>query len=171
MPHHSLVNELGCGNCHNGAQKSNIVLQRAPDLSYARLKYNESYLFDYLSAPYKFRDNIGKSRMPNFGFSEDEAFALTKYLMRQEKLPYDKKLKEISLIKGANGFKIIHEDYQCTSCHILNNSGEKQSTDLTIAGTRLNKDWLFDFVQNPSEYIPRGSSMPDFFGNDIGHNL
>ena len=79
LPHHSLVNELGCGNCHNGAQKSNIVLQRAPDLSYARLKYNESYLFDYLSAPYKFRDNIGKSRMPNFGFSDDEAFAPVSY--------------------------------------------------------------------------------------------
>jgi len=154
LPHLSLVEELGCGNCHIGAQKSNIVLQRAPDLSYARLKYNEAYLFDYLGASYKFRDNIGKSRMPNFGFSDDEALALTKYLMTQEQLPYDKKLKEISLIKSANGFELIHVDYQCTSCHILNNSGKKQSTDLTIAGTRLNKDWLFDFVQNPSEYIP-----------------
>jgi len=75
LPHLSLVEELGCGNCHIGAQKSNIVLQRAPDLSYARLKYNEAYLFDYLGASYKFRDNIGKSRMPNFGFSDDEALA------------------------------------------------------------------------------------------------
>ena len=122
LPDLSLVEELGCGNCHIGAQKSNIVLQRAPDLSYARLKYNEAYLFDYLSAPEKFRDNIGKSRMPDFGFSEDEAFALTKYLMRQEKLPYEKKLKEISLIESENGFELIHVDYQCTSCHILNNS-------------------------------------------------
>ena len=112
MPHLSLVEELGCGNCHIGAQKSNIVLQRAPNLSYARLKYNEAYLFDYLGASYKFRDNIGKSRMPNFGFSDDEALALTKYLMTQEQLPYDKKLKEISLIKSANGFELIHVDYQ-----------------------------------------------------------
>ncbi len=171
MPHIGLVEELGCGNCHIGAQKSNIVLQRAPDLNYARLKYNEAYLFDYLSAPKKFRNNIGKSRMPNFGFSDDEAFALTKYLMIQDKLPDGEKLKEISPIKSTDGFELIHVDYQCTSCHILNNFGNKRSTDLTIAGVRLKRDWLFDFVQNPSVYVPKGSSMPDFFGNDTGHNL
>ncbi len=171
LPHIGLVEELGCGNCHIGAQKSNIVLQRAPDLNYARLKYNEAYLFDYLSAPKKFRNNIGKSRMPNFGFSDDEAFALTKYLMIQDKLPDGEKLKEISPIKSTDGFELIHVDYQCTSCHILNNFGNKRSTDLTIAGVRLKRDWLFDFVQNPSVYVPKGSSMPDFFGNDTGHNL
>ena len=162
LPHLSLVEELGCGNCHIGAQKSNIVLQRAPNLNYARLKYNEAYLFDYLSAPKKFRNNIGKSRMPNFGFSDDEAFALTKYLMIQDKLPDGEKLKEISPIKSSDGFELIHVDYQCTSCHILNNFGNKRSTDLTIAGVRLKRDWLFDFIQNPSIYVPKGSSVDIF---------
>ena len=43
-----LVNELGCGNCHSGVDASKLITERAPDLSYAGLKYNEEFLFDYL---------------------------------------------------------------------------------------------------------------------------
>ena len=76
-----LVNELGCGNCHSGVQTSQIIKNRSPDLNYSGLKYNEAYLFNYLESPQTVRNHIGKSRMPNFKLSTDEAYALTLYLM------------------------------------------------------------------------------------------
>ena len=79
-----IVEELGCGNCHSGVNSSKVMSGRAPDLSYAGLKYNEAFLFDYLKSPIKIRYNIGNSRMPDFGFSDNEALALAKYLMSRK---------------------------------------------------------------------------------------
>ena len=56
----SLEDELGCGNCHSGLAPSEIIMQRAPDLSYSGLKYNEAFIFDYLKSPQKIRHHIGK---------------------------------------------------------------------------------------------------------------
>ncbi|SVD01553.1 uncharacterized protein METZ01_LOCUS354407, partial [marine metagenome] len=82
----SLMSELGCGNCHSGLEPSKIVKKRAPDLSYSGIKYNEAFIYDYLKSPKKIRYHIGQSRMPNFGLSDNEALALTKYLMSRKKL-------------------------------------------------------------------------------------
>ena len=72
LPPNALVNELGCGNCHSGVDQSELMKERAPDLSYAGLRYNEAFLFDYLKAPQKVRKHIGYSRMPDYDFSDDE---------------------------------------------------------------------------------------------------
>ena len=113
-----IIEELGCGNCHSGVNVSTILLNRAPDLSYAGLKYNEAFLFDYLKSPQKIRYNIGNSRMPNFGFSDDEALALTKYLMSRNILPDGTSIQSKSIKSNNNGFDLIHQEYQCTSCHM-----------------------------------------------------
>ena len=68
-------------------------MQRAPDLSYSGLKYNEAFVYDYLKSPKKIRNHIGKSRMPDFGLADNEALALTKYLMSQKTLPGNKNLE------------------------------------------------------------------------------
>ena len=73
-----LINELGCGNCHAGIDNSTLIPLRAPDLSNSGSKYNPAFIFDYLKSPKGIRKNIGKSRMPNFNFSNAEALALTK---------------------------------------------------------------------------------------------
>ena len=140
----SLVGELGCGNCHSGIEPSKIIMQRAPDLSYTGLKYNEAFIYDYLKSPQKIRYHIGKSRMPNFGFADNEALGLTKYLMSQKKLPGDKKLESKRIKPNDKGFNLIHKDYQCTACHKLNDVGLLQSTDLTDAGVRLTNNWLYE---------------------------
>ena len=125
----SLVDELGCGNCHSGLKPSNIIMQRAPDLSYSGLKYNEAFVYDYLKSPKKIRNHIGKSRMPDFGLADNEALALTKYLMSQKTLPGNKNLESKRIKPNDKGFNLIHNDYQCTACHKLNGVGVLQSTD------------------------------------------
>ena len=171
IPSNPLVDELGCGNCHSGTEKSENIFQRTPDLSYAGVKYNNAFLYDYLKSPYSVRHNIGNSRMPDFGFSDDEALALTLYFTGKRALPETVQVTEINFNKGKNGFEILHNDYQCTKCHQLNGVGELKSTDLSQAGFRLNAGWLSNFIQNPEPYLPKGSSMPDFFGSNEAHGL
>ena len=162
----SLVDELGCGNCHSGLKPSNIIMQRAPDLSYSGLKYNEAFIYDYLKSPKKIRNHIGKSRMPDFGLADNEALALTKYLMSQKTLPGNKNLESKRIKPNDKGFNLIHNDYQCTACHKLNGVGVLQSTDLTDAGVRLKNNWLYDLLLHPASYVPRESPMPTFFNKE-----
>lgn len=163
MPENALANELGCGNCHSGVTQSEVIKTHAPDLSYAGSKYNAAFLFDYLKSPYSVRHNIGKSRMPDFGFSDNEAMALTLYLIKQRTLPKSVQISEINFNRDKNGFELLHNTYQCTKCHQLNDVGESKSTDLTQAGFRLNAEWMSNFIQNPDPYLPKGSAMPNFF--------
>ena len=166
LPENNLVNELGCGNCHSGVKNSSLIKKKAPDLSYSGLKYNEAYVYDYLKSPQTVRQHIGNSRMPNFNFSDDEAYALTLYLMSKTSLPKGRKLKKRKYQSTDNTFELINTEYQCTACHSLNGSGVNRSIDLSIAGRRLNPEWLFDIILKPSAYVPRASPMPTFFNEN-----
>ena len=166
LSENDLVNELGCGNCHSGVQNSNLIKNNAPDLSYSGLKYNEAYIYDYLKSPETVRQHIGNSRMPNFNFSDNEAYALTLYLMSKVSLPKDRTLTKRKYQSKDNTFELINTEYQCTVCHSLNGSGINKSIDMSISGRRLNPDWLFDIILKPSAYVPRGSPMPTFFNED-----
>ena len=140
----SLINELGCGNCHLGVEKSTITPMRAPDLSYSGSKYNPSFIYDYLREPHSVRKNIGRSRMPNFNFSEDEAYALTMYLESKKATPA---FSEYYLgSKNINAANLIVEDYQCTSCHLLNDKGVDRSINLNSTGYRLKKEWIYETI-------------------------
>ena len=166
LPQNDLVNELGCGNCHSGVDQSEIINNRAPDLSYAGVRYNEAFLFDYLKSPQKVRQHIGNSRMPDFGFSDGEALALTQYLMTRQALPKNRTLSKVKAKKNAEGLALIHNEFQCTACHTLNELGQAKSTDLTDAAVRLQPEWLYDLILKPSAYVPRESPMPSFFSDN-----
>jgi len=169
LPKNPLADELGCGNCHSGVDGSELIIQRAPDLSYAGVKYNQAFLFDYLKSPYSVRHDIGNSRMPDFGFSDDEALALSLYFMDKRSLPESVQITEVNFNAGKNGFEVLHNEYQCTKCHQLNGVGELKSTDLTEVGFRLKAGWLSSFIQNPAPYLQKESAMPAFFDINEGH--
>jgi len=161
-----LINELGCGNCHAGIDNSTLIPLRAPDLSNSGSKYNPAFIFDYLKSPKGIRKNIGKSRMPNFNFSNAEALALTKYLdskkienMNPPRYQNDKNLDAVQLISN---------DYQCTSCHVLNAEGQEKSINLNLTGARLKKEWIYDTIYYPQKHISTGTAMPQFF--DVNDN-
>ena len=160
----NLINELGCGNCHLGAEKSTLIPVRAPNLSNAGSKYNSSYIFDYLKAPHSVRKNIGLSRMPNFNLSDKEAFALTIYLETKKSSKPSKHYNNGD--KNLDPIKLITEDYQCTSCHILDGSGADRSINLNLTGTRLKKEWIYETTFYPQKHIAESTSMPMFFYDD-----
>jgi mono/diheme cytochrome c family protein len=166
MPGNSLAVELGCGNCHSGVSSSETIKIYAPDLNYAGSKYNAAFLYDYILNPKKIRQHIGRSRMPDFGFSEDESLALTLFLMSKSNLPPNHKLENRKTISGNNGFNLIHNEYQCTACHTLNDVGVNKSIDLNMSGLRHQEEWLYDVILQPSVYLHSSSPMPSFFEPD-----
>tara|TARA_A100001011_G_scaffold107204_1_gene113688 strand:- start:1228 stop:2817 length:1590 start_codon:yes stop_codon:yes gene_type:complete len=157
----NLINELGCGNCHLGAEQSSLIPLRAPDLSSSGSKYNSSFIYDYLKEPHSVRKNIGLSRMPNFNLSDEEAYALTLYL--ETKTLQSKSDHFNRGDRSIDAFKLINEDYQCTSCHLLNEKGLDRSIDLNSTGARLKEEWIYETIFYPQKHIAEGTSMPMFF--------
>src|SRR5258707_10143577 len=79
----ALITELGCANCHSTLNLKSSLRERSVDLSAAGLRFNPAYLFQYLQNPAQVRHHLGRARMPDFRFSEKEAFALVQFLRTQ----------------------------------------------------------------------------------------
>ena len=158
-----LINELGCGNCHAGIEKSSVMSKRAPNLSYAGSKYNTSYIYNYLQSPHSVRKNIGRSRMPNFYFTEKEAFALSIYLA--SKKSDNEKRHNIQTNTKLDAKELIVDSYQCTSCHIIENEGKNNSINLNTSGARLKRNWIYETILYPQNHL-LGSAMPKFFDDN-----
>ena len=159
----SLISYLACGNCHLGVQTNLDIKEVTPDLSNAGLRYRPAYLFEFLQTPKQIRHNIGAARMPGFHFDEEEALAVTLFLMEQRSPEVLPKILDQSAERGVDAEKIIREDLQCTSCHGLNGSGQNNSTDLTDVGMRLQEDWLREYLTAPHLFDGDDTQMPSFF--------
>ncbi len=81
-----LIVQLGCPYCHSSLQLKPDFQNKIPNLSYAGLRYNPAYLFDFLQNPEKIRRHIGISTMPNFHFSRPEALGLVLFLETQNQI-------------------------------------------------------------------------------------
>lgn len=162
----SLLRELGCGNCHNGVVSTVAMEVKAPNLSFAGIKYRPAYLFAYLQKPARVRYNIGATRMPNFSFDVRESLALTLFLSEQRELPESVSLN--SKVKGAAHTSagihdIITRELQCTKCHSMAGEGSNRTTDLANVGYRLQQDWLTLYLLNPAPFEGADAGMPRFF--------
>ena len=51
--------------------------------------------------------------------------------------------------KNLDAVQLISNDYQCTSCHVLNEQGQEKSINLNLTGARLKKEWIYDTIYYP----------------------
>lgn len=169
-----LISQLGCTNCHSTLKSETALNTKIPNLSYAGLRYNPSYLFDFLQNPQKIRRHIGPSRMPNFHLSEKEALALVQFLETQNQAEaswpaYPTELinprghREVSKAEGP--FKmLVVEDWTCLSCHSLNGKGGIFAVDLSTVGYRLKTDWVKKYLAAPSLFgVPSSTMLAVFY--------
>ena len=143
--------------------------------------YKPDFIFGYLINPTKLRTNIGLSRMPNFKLSEKEALALTLYIvslvpetLKQTSNEFTQSLENIKSFSPGISVKDgerIFEALNCTACHNQETSqikNEKNAPDLSIEGSRVQKEWLKLYLKEPFAIRPfgnqpgSGSRMPDF---------
>ena len=165
----SLIAELGCAGCHANLPATHLTAQ-IPDLSFAGLRYQPAYLFEYLQNPQKIRKHIGNSRMPDFHLQPDEALALTLFLSEQQFVPQSAGEIPETLQKWENPAVEIPEidqkirsEYACLSCHSFNGAGEQISVDLATIGYRLKPEFVQQYLASPAVFGIAAAVMPPQF--------
>ena len=71
-----LAADLGCGACHAGLPTPDRARERAPTLGNAGPPIPTDFVFTYLAAPERRRDNIGLTRMPDFSLDEANRYMI-----------------------------------------------------------------------------------------------
>lgn len=146
--------KLGCHGCHlaEGFENQDKV---GPRLLRVGSKVNPSWLFRWVKNPKAY---LPKTRMPNFGFDDKDAMAVTAYLLAKS----DPKYRHPETFKGGNkenGEKLF-AGVGCLACHELQEKGEVFGPDLSRVASKVDPDWLVSWLSNPKEYNDQ-SRMPN----------
>lgn len=146
--------KLGCHGCHLAEGFANLP-KVGPGLFKLASKVDPSWLYRWVKNP---REYLPKTRMPDFGLSDDDALKISAYLLSQSEKNYKNgaKYKGGDPAKGEKLFKSVG----CQACHEVNGEGEQHAPDLTRIGTKVNPDWLVSWISNPHAYNEK-SKMPD----------
>lgn len=128
-------------------------------------KSRPEWLFTFLKRPYKIRPlPMLKAGMPNFNLPDSEVTAIIEYLssISEEPYPYNfEPKKEIGQEDVWNGEKLYQEIFACSGCHTVNGHGGQVGPDHTDLASRLKRDWIRQWLQNPQAIKP-DVSMPRF---------
>ena len=171
----ALVKAKQCDTCHRFSK--NEANKSAPDLFFAGDKFQKQWLENYLKQPETIR-LAGYTRDPGFlkgtpqytgphpTLNPKEAQQMTDHLMSLKILKNFTPLELPDLSKGKRvRVKILFErDYSCIACHQSYNlarqpRGGVSGPSLIDAGRRLRPEWVYQWLKNPKQFIPRGK-MP-----------
>lgn len=142
-----------------------------PNLHGVGRKLNPEWMFNFLHEPVQQVRPWLRVRMPTFNFNVAHLNTLVKYFQTVDgdafplKMGVDTSLTDEEYKAAA---KLFSEDYfGCTQCHVVGNklpSGSQDSwaPNLALAKTRLQPQWLIEWIKNPSALQP-GTKMPTFF--------
>ena len=107
-----------------------------------------------------------QTKMPNFRFTENEANAVRAYLLDASELakgePKPQRITERSLdARWIQEGETIFRMARCISCHLVDGKGGTIAPDLVNITTKVQLDWLFDWIKNPRAYQPN-TKMPHY---------
>lgn len=160
-----LIQEFNCVGCHKieGHQK-----QWVPPLDGIGSKVNRTWLVQWLKNP---RQYFAGAKMPNFLLSDDEADNLADFLMSFTTAPGNPKLEALPAplksSSDAQKAKLVDlgstrfREARCISCHPINGKGGYVATDLGKVASKVNFQWLYNYVKNPKTLLP-GVQMPRY---------
>jgi mono/diheme cytochrome c family protein len=168
----ALAAELGCGACHAGMPSAEAVRARAPAFGAEGAPLAGDFIFTYLADPVRRREDIGASRMPDFGLDEAERVALALLLgspgaaspggalaAARERFP------RVDRETGRRIFGALG----CAGCHAgVDGLTAIAGPDLSREGARVRADWLRGFLARPTAVRGDGhptlgaARMPDF---------
>jgi mono/diheme cytochrome c family protein len=165
-----------CLNCHVFGEQNpkGKPEEWAPDLSRVRSRINPDFLFKWFQAPDRYRPG---TKMPAFfpdkdsgpddilsGDESKQAAALRDYLAsigKVESFPAYGAAKanypDIKLTEGRTLMKSLN----CTGCHemAMLPEGRKVGPNLTYQGSRVQKEWLIEFLRAPYTIKPEYGLM------------
>ncbi len=161
-----LMIENGCHGCHEIKGFTDLP-KIGPELNRLAYKTNAHWIFEWIKKPEAYNP---QTRMPNFQFTDEQAEAVTAFLMDvSKKNPFD-----FTAAKGAYGGgnaqrgKQVFETVGCQACHVVGEMTKVRETrgtsydiapELSRVGSKVSPDWMYDWVRNPRHYNPT-TKMP-----------
>ena len=162
-----LIKKYGCYGCHMvpGYEKLREI---GPVLAEVGTKINYSWAVNWLQDPKSYHE---AARMPKFYFSKEQAESIADYLFsmtgttRHDTLYTDDDIDWDLAEKG----KAVWRQSRCNICHTTNGKGgnhtEIDAPDLTKVGSKVTKEWLFNWIRDPKKYFPE-TKMPRYRFSD-----
>jgi mono/diheme cytochrome c family protein len=97
---------------------------------------------------------INSPKMPDFHLSDEDAEALTIALMglTPAEFPsahYEPPTEHKIGFNPHDGFGVLERQYRCRSCHSIRGTGDRLASDLTIEGNRVNRQWVYHYLNTP----------------------
>ena len=155
-----------------------IIITWEKAVKHAKLQLNDAlfrpdWFLDFLQKPHVIRPWL-KIRMPDFRLTEEEAFALVRYISKDMVGTSRLSLPTVRLSSAERktfletGKRLMSAEYfDCWSCHRIGDKNpevpmEGWAPDLEISSRRLRRDWIVQWLQDPQELMP-GTKMPTYF--------
>ena len=93
-------------------------------------------------------------KMPEFKLSDADVEALVIAVMSQTServsvVKYAVPAKRKPIFDPKDDFGGLEQRYRCLSCHTIRGSGDLLAADLSLEGSRVNKEWLYAFLKKP----------------------
>ena len=198
-----LIRRYGCFGCHEiggfeDAQKIGVDLSTWGSKMVTRLDFGyvdipharQSWLEQKLSAPRTYDRGKVKSpgeklRMPQFGFTDSDRQHVVRNVLGQVRDEFPQEgVKTLTAAEAiAEDARHLIHDYNCRGCHLIDGVGGGiyetiedtglRPPNLNTQGKRTQADWLYHFLQDPSEVrFWLNARMPSFnFTNEEANTL
>lgn len=160
-----ILSESGCFGCHEikGFLDQPKI---GPELNQLTSKTSPEWIFRWVRNPKDFNPH---TRMPNFKFSDDQAEAITAFLMKVSAENNFEARRGISAGGDAARGETVLRSVGCTGCHVVGEDTRLRQArglsfdvapELSRAGSKLDPDWIFEWIKNPRKYRP-ATPMPN----------
>jgi mono/diheme cytochrome c family protein len=167
-----LLARYGCTRCHTISQPDGnpLVPTNSPSpLTRIAEKTTREWLYTWIKDPQAY---AASATMPNFQFNEQQAADIASFLMAQS--TPSGRLTEIRVNEAkaprhpgtaGDGASLFGSSF-CTSCHASQNAagdvaGGDLGPELTRIGSKVKREWLRQWLQDPRSYNPR-TRMPHY---------
>lgn len=179
-----LLSEYGCVGCHR-LEDIERPAMLGPDLTDIGNKVSREWIYKWLKEPRTLTDSSGNTvvngyemqpRMPQFQLNEQELRSLSAFLSSLHTVavqPHKFDQRVLASLENspdvADQGEARFRQMFCTTCHpvAVTRAGETKliggdiGPELTKVGSKVNADWLVDWLLNPQAYLPK-SKMPRY---------
>jgi mono/diheme cytochrome c family protein len=175
--------EKGCASCHSigglnpqkdfGPDLSALGGKNATELDFGNAKIPHN-LVAYIQAKLEDPASVNPAaRMPQYNWNPSDLDAVTTALLSMKGAPATSALQNLVVPRKevvfhpAGSFGEVYERYKCYTCHKFNGYGGDLAPDLSYEGSRVQRQWLVDFLKNPQTLRPTlVLRMPQFNMSD-----
>jgi cbb3-type cytochrome oxidase cytochrome c subunit len=181
-----LVQHHNCRGCHiiegTGGAIREVIKEPGfypPNLLSEGARVQSPWLFAFLKGPTPIRPWL-TVHMPTFGFSDEEAIAVSRYFAEADSVLYpfetiafasETPASQTPASPDAVDGKQLFTQFKCQQCHIVGGqiapglTAADLAPDLAMARGRLRPEWILQWLRDPQKLQP-GTRMPSFFYSD-----